>query len=133
MVRDEVTKRASLDRLQAAFDAGCLVADGPPETIGMAELTAFAAVSALNALGSGERAAVAAAYARGLPLFMDDRRAWKKINPICPGITREDTVSLVVSLIKAGIINVAQADSIKDEWQKSHSFHLKLKSFGDII
>jgi predicted nucleic acid-binding protein len=133
MVRDEVVKRTSHQRLRAAFDAGLLLRDGPPETISMAELEAFASVSALDALGSGERAAVAAAFARGLPLFMDDKRAWKKIGPICPGIVREDTVSLVVSLIKSGIISIAQADAMKEDWESSHSFRLRLESFAELL
>lgn len=99
----------------------------------MAELEAFAAVSALDALGPGERAAVAAAYARGLPLFMDDKRAWKKIGPLCPGIAREDTASLVVSLIKADILSIAQADAMKGDWESSHSFRLRFASFAEVL
>jgi predicted nucleic acid-binding protein len=133
LVRDEVIKRAQVDRFQAALAAGELLPDGPPETIRMEELAAFATLSGLNALGLGEQAAAAAAYARNLPLFMDDRRAWKRLATEFPGIVRGDTVSLIVSLIKANVLDVAQADAIKDTWASNHSFRLKFASFAEVV
>jgi hypothetical protein len=133
LVRDEVIKRAQLIRFQAALDAGQLLPDGPPETISMNELAAFATLSGLNALGLGERAAAAAAYARNLPLFMDDKRAWKRVTTVFPAIVREDTVSLVVSLIKLNLLDISQADAIKGDWETKHSFRLKFASFAEVI
>lgn len=133
LVRNEVIKRTSLARFQAALDAGHLLADGPPETISMEELAAYAAISRFDALGPGERAASAAAHVRGMPLFMDDKRAWKRVDAEFPGIAREGTVSLVVSLIKAGLIDVAHADAIKADWETYHTFRLKFASFAEVV
>src|SRR4051794_29190619 len=93
LVRDEVMKRQQLVRLEAAFAAGHLLPDDPPESISLAELSAFAAMASLK-LGLGEKAAIAAAQARSLPLAMDDERAWKRAAGFCAGISRENTVSL---------------------------------------
>ncbi|WP_165231941.1 hypothetical protein [Aquisphaera insulae] len=133
LVRDEVTRRAQVDRFRAALAAGHVLPDGPPETIGIDELAAFATLSGLNALGLGEQAAAAAAHARNLPLFMDDRRAWKQLAKVFPAIVRGDTVSLVVSLIRANVLDVTQADAIKGEWESEHSFRLRFTSFAEVV
>jgi predicted nucleic acid-binding protein len=70
-------------------------------------------------IGVGERAAIAAAKTRGLPLAMDDETAWKRAGS---GLTRLDTVSVMVALIKAGGIDVATADAIKGDWEQNHKF-----------
>ena len=118
--------------LAAAFAAGHLMADDPADATTMAELAAFAGLSALK-IGEGERAAVAAAYARGLPLAMQDRRAWNRSAAYSAGIPREDTVSVVVALIRAGILTVAEADAIKADWQANHTFTLTFASFSEKI
>jgi predicted nucleic acid-binding protein len=133
-VRDEVTRRyaAQVARLEAAFAAAHLFADGPPETIATAELAAFAAMATLK-IGGGERAAIAAAATRGLPLAMDDERAWKRAAAFCAGIARENTASLMLALIKAGVIDVGQADAIKADWEANHRFRLLFGSFAERV
>lgn len=136
LVRNEVGTKpcyaAQATRLEAALAAGHLLPDDPAEATDLAELAAFAAMSPLK-IGEGERAAVAAAFARGLPLVMDDHRAWTRSAKFSARLTRESTVSIIVSLIKAGALTVAQADAIKADWEANHSFTLKFASFAEKI
>ena len=96
----------------------------------LAELAAFAAMASIK-IGDGERAAIAAAKTRGLPLAMDDERAWKRAGS---GLSRQDMVSVMVSLIKAGVIDVAEADAIKADWESNHKFIKKhFSNFAELI
>ena len=119
-------------RLDAALAAGDLLPDDPPESIDPAELATFAAMSNLR-IGEGEMAAIAAAKVRGLALAMDDRRAWKRSTLFSTGVPHEDTVSIMVGLIKSGIVDVAGADAIKADWQANHRFTLRCSSFADLL
>jgi predicted nucleic acid-binding protein len=134
LVRNEVTRHyaAQVTRLEAAIATGQLLADDPAEATDLAELATFAAMSTLK-IGDGERAAIAAAHTRGLPLAMDDNRAWKRSAAFSSGIPREDTLSVMVSLIKAGVIDVAAADAIKADWHANHRFTLLFSSFAEKI
>jgi predicted nucleic acid-binding protein len=134
LVRDEVTRHypVQVARLDAAIAAGELLPDQPAASTALAALAAFAAMSTLR-IGDGERAAIAAAATRGFPLAMDDQRAWKRSAPFSATLHREDTVSLVVSLIKGGVLSVAEADTIKADWQANHRFKLAFRSFAEKI
>ena len=132
LVRNEVTKRGQAARLEAALQSGDLSPDGPPETIDVAELATFAAMTALK-IGIGDKAVIAAAKVRCLALAMDDKDAWKLGAAFCSGIPREDTVSIMVSLIKAGVLTIAEADAIKADWELNHRFRLKFASFSEVI
>jgi predicted nucleic acid-binding protein len=134
LVRSEVTRHYAVQvaRLDAAIAAGELLPDNPAESTDPAELAAFAAMSTVK-IGDGERAAIAAAATRGLPLAMDDHRAWKRSSSFSAAVPREDTVSLIVSLIKAGVLSVAEADTIKADWQANHKFTLTFGSFAERI
>ncbi len=68
-------------------------------------------------LGVGECAAITLAVKRNLVLAIEDQKATKAVRKIGAGIGIETTASLMVSLIKAGILEVASADSIKVEWE----------------
>lgn len=134
LVRNEVTKRGQAARLEAAIQAGQVFADRPPEAIDPAEVETFVSLSAAMKIGNGERAAVAAAKVRGLALAMDDQIAWKRAAAFCVGIPREDTVNIVVSLIKAGVLTVAEADAIKVDWETNHKFTKNtFTSFAELI
>jgi predicted nucleic acid-binding protein len=134
LVRNEVTQYYAdqVARLQAAIAAGELLPDQPPEATDPAELAAFATMSRVK-IGEGERAGVAAAHTRGLPLAMDDERAWKRAASFCAGVLRESTVSIMVALIRAGTIDVGEADAIKLEWETNHRFRLKFTSFTEVV
>ena len=131
-VRAEVTKyyAAQVSRLEAALAAGQLYPDLPAAATSIAELAAYAAMASIK-IGVGERASIAAARTRGIPLAMDDERAWKRAGR---GIVRLDTVSVMVTLIKSGIIDVATADAIKLDWECNHKFIKKhFSSFAELI
>ena len=131
-VRNEVTRHyaAQVERLGVALAAGQLVEDQPAAATSIAELAEFAAMASIK-IGVGERAAIAAAKIRGLALAMDDERAWKLAGG---GIVRIDTVSVMVALIKAGVIDVTAADAIKSDWESNHKFIKKhFSSFAELI
>lgn len=136
IVRNEIGTKpsyaAQAARLAAAFAAGHLLPDDPADTTSFGELSAFAAMSTLK-IGEGERAAVAAAFARGLPLAMEDRRAWTRTSAYSSSLAREDTTSIVVSLIHVGVLTVAEADTIKADWQANHKFTLRFSSFAEQV
>lgn len=131
-VWDEITRHYPLQvaRLEAAFAAGFLFPDQPDAATSIAELAVFASMSAIK-IGIGERAAIAAARARGLPLAMDDERAWKRAGADIP---RLDTVGVLVDLIKSGVIDVATADALKADWEANHRFVKKhFASFAELL
>jgi hypothetical protein len=136
LIRNEVGTKpyyaAQATRLEAAIAAGHLLADDPAEATDIAELAAFAAMSTLK-IGDGERAAVAAAFARGLPLAMEDHRAWNRTATYSAGVPTENTESIIVSLINAGVLTVAEADAIKHDWQANHKFTLTFTSFAEKV
>ena len=66
-------------------------------------------------------------------LVMDDERAWKRAAAFCAGVARENTITVMVSLIKAGVIDVNQADAIKTDWEVNHKFKLRFRSFAEHI
>ncbi len=132
VIRNEVTRHygAQVALLDAALANGQLWEDQPAALIAMAELAEFAAMSSIK-IGAGERAAIAAAKTRGFALAMDDERAWKLAGS---GLTRLDTVSIMVDGIKAGSIDVAAADAIKREWEQNHRFVKRhFSSFAELI
>lgn len=133
-VKAEITTHygSQLAMLEAALQSGELLPDIPPDQVSMQELSLFASMASAK-IGTGERAAIAAAVARGLPLAMDDERAWKRATAFCPGVARESTVSLMVSLIKGGVVDVAAADVIKADWEANHRFRLRFASFAERI
>ncbi len=133
-VRREVTVRyhQQLTRLDAALAAGLLDGDIDPANVSMQELTAYADLQRVN-IGDGERGAIAAAYARGCALAINDYRAMKKLPAAYRSIQREDTSTIIVTLIRAGILTVAEADAIKADWEANHRFRLKFSSFGDVV
>jgi hypothetical protein len=45
----------------------------------------------------------------------------------------QGTVGVIVSLIKANVLDHVQADAIKADWETSHEFRLKLSSFAEIV
>jgi predicted nucleic acid-binding protein len=133
-VRREVTNRyqQQLARLEAALAAGLLEGDIDPADVSMAELTAYAELQKVR-IGDGERGAIAAAYARGHAVAINDYRAMKKLPAAFGAIPREDTSTIVVSLIRAGVLGVAEADAIKADWEAHHRFRLKFSSFGEVV
>lgn len=97
------------------------------------EVGTFAKLTAQEILGNGECACIAVAAHRGYTLAIDDKKAIKQARLSFPEINIVTTEGLMVSMIKAGLITVSEADTIKDEWALSHKFTLKIHSFGALI
>lgn len=131
-VSREVTEhyQEQLSRLKVALEQGIL------EEISVTnqeEVETFAKFTKLESLGNGECACIAVAVHRGYTLAIDDKKAIKQARLSCPTINIVTTEGLMVSMIKAGLITINEADTIKDEWALSHKFTLKIHSFGALI
>lgn len=131
-VADEVSDRypEQRERLLAAFDAGILseIAVTRPE-----ELSTFGSLSASRRLGAGECSAIAVAVHRRHILAIDDRQAIIQAQRTDQSIHIVTTKDLIVSMIRAGLLTVTEADAIKHKWATKHRFRLKLDSFHDLL
>lgn len=97
------------------------------------EIETFVKLTGLESFGNGECACIAVALHRSYTLAIDDKKAIKQAHLSCPTISIVTTEDLMVSMIKAELITVNEADAIKNEWASSHRFKLKIRSFGDLI
>jgi predicted nucleic acid-binding protein len=127
-VKREVTVHypRQVERLDKGISSGTLV-----EIVvnSLEELETFAELSTTKRLGSGECAAIAAAAHRGLMLAIDDKQASKTARKLCKAHNVLDTVDLMVSFIKEGLLDIAEADSIKLAWETKYRFRLAFTSF----
>ncbi len=131
-VRQEITEhyQEQFTRLKEALEQ-CIIEEisvTDPE-----EVETFAKLTKLESFGNGECACIAVALHRSYTLAIDDKKAIKQAHLSCPTISIVTTEDLMVSMIKAGLITVNEADAIKNEWASSHRFKLKIRSFGDLI
>lgn len=117
-------------RLRAALAAGTLtvVAVDQPE-----ELETFAHLGTNRRLGRGECSAIAVALHRGFALAMDDRRARRDARALSGALRLVSTQDLVVTMIRAGVLDVVAADALKTEWALRHRFRLTIASFRDVL
>jgi predicted nucleic acid-binding protein len=127
-VRAEVTEHypEQFSRLDAILSNGSLQQlriDTP------AELEIFAALTVERRLGSGECAAIAAAVYRGSAIAIDDKAAIRLISRSYPGTPVHTTRSIMVGLIELAVLDVAEADAIKADWEARCRFRLPFESF----
>ena len=129
-VADEVSDRYpdQQQRFASAVDAGALSQQSVtrPE-----EIALFGTLSASERLGAGECSAIAVAIHRRHILAIDDRRATIQARRADRTLRFLTTRDLVVSMIGEGLLDIVEADSIKDEWAARHRFRLRLESFRD--
>jgi predicted nucleic acid-binding protein len=97
------------------------------------ELETFAELTSTGRLGLGECAAIAAAKHQGLMLALDDKQAKKVAHKHCKPHSVVDTVELMVMFIKESLLDITQADSIKQAWQDQFRFRLIFTSFGEKV
>jgi predicted nucleic acid-binding protein len=97
------------------------------------ELEIFATLNLGRRLGAGECAAIAAAVHRGCRIAIDDKSAIKQVAILYPGVRVETTQSIVVGLIRTGLLTVMSADGLKERWQNDHRFRLPFRSFGELL
>lgn len=131
-VRGEVTAHYSdqVERLNAALTTNALE---ETRVEAVEELALFAQLTQNRRLGLGECAAIAAAVHRGHVLAIDDKVARRAALTLSQSLPVIDTQALMVSLIRAGVLSVEDADAIKTDWETNHSFALKVRSFEDIL
>jgi len=43
------------------------------------------------------------------------------------------TADIMVALIRAGSLDLVDADAIKDDWEQNHRFRIKVASFADLL
>ena len=130
-VRTEVTGHyeEQLQRLTQALDAGELEEISVTDLV---EVEIFANLAATG-LGVGECSAIAVAANRGHAIAIDDKTALKRIGKLYPAMAVLTTQSIMLDLIQAGVISVAEADAITAAWQEDHRFTLPFVSFGDVL
>lgn len=97
------------------------------------EVDVFSRLIQQKRFGVGECSSIAAAVVRCLPLATDDQTARKHILREFPSLQLLDTSSLVVDLIRARVLDVAEADALKNRWAAEHRFRLLFTSFADLL
>ena len=96
------------------------------------EVGAFATLTKTG-LGIGECSAIAVAQNRGHALAIDDKTARKRVAALYPTVTILTTELIVLEMIRADLLTIAEADAIKLEWEQNHRFKLPFESFGKKI
>ena len=96
------------------------------------EMSLFESLSASRRLGAGECSAIAVAVHRRHVLAIDDRLAATQARRVDRTLRLLTTQNLMVSMIEEGLLDVAEADGIKDDWASRHRFRLKLNSFREV-
>ena len=114
-VADEISDRYpdQQQRFASGIDAGAI---SQMSITGPEEISFFGSLSASGRLGSGECSAIATIQVR-------------RTDQALRILTTQD---LMVSMIRKGLLDTAEADSIKDDWATRHRFRLKLHSFRDV-
>ena len=95
------------------------------------EVALFASLSATGRLGAGECSAIALAVCRNYNLAIDDQRAATQARSLDPKLTILTTQDIIISMIGENLLNISEADAIKDDWAANHRFRLKIASFSD--
>lgn len=117
-------------RCQAALERGIIEV---VRAEAFEELALFARFAGSGRLGRGECSAIAVAVNRRFILAIDDKRARKEALAADRQLRTLTTQDLVVSMIRSGLLSVAEADAIKTEWATRHRFRLKLGSFAELL
>jgi predicted nucleic acid-binding protein len=85
-------------------------------------------------LGAGECSALAVAIHRKLSIAIDDNRAVRRaVRDLGAKLEIVRTVDVMVTLIRAGLLDVVDADQIKELWVQQHRFRIKATSFRDLL
>lgn len=116
--------------LETAINSGALEEIRITDPI---EVGAFVQLQSVRALGDGERSAIAVAANRKMPIALDDGRARREARRFRRGMVLLDTVGIIVSLIQERVLDVAEADAIKQDWEENHRFRLRFQSFQERV
>lgn len=131
-VAAEITDRYpdQQQRFAAAVGAGAI---SETRVATLEELRIFGSMMATGRLGAGECSAIALAVSRGYILAIDDRLATSHARSASATLRILATQDLVLSMIREGLLNIGEADRIKQEWATRHRFRLALNSFQDLL
>lgn len=121
----EVSAPEQSAALDAALERGLFL---PTTVSGTTELTAYADFT--QKLGKGESACLAIASARGWSLASDEKRTFRRLALGTLGESRLFTTpDLIIELIRANVITVAEADRWK-AMLAERRFRMKFESFS---
>lgn len=116
-------------RYQEALKAGVLEEIEVNDAV---EVEMFGQLSGKR-LGPGECSAIAVAINRGYELAIDDAKAIRAAKEINPKLIVLKTQDLMLDCIRRELIDIAEADSIKDDWNNNHRFALKIGTFASLL
>jgi predicted nucleic acid-binding protein len=129
-IEDDEQRRRYAAAVAAGHLETCTVTD--PD-----EVELYMRLSRGQRLGAGECSAIAVAVNRRYAVAIDDNkavnRALREVGFAAPRLEIVRTPDVMVALIRAGVLAIAEADSIKETWEKRHRFRIKAASFGDIL
>jgi hypothetical protein len=101
------------------------------------ELALFMRLGPGQRLGAGECSAIAVALNRHYVIAIDDNkavnRALREAGLSAKKLEIMRTPDVIVTLISAGILTIAEADFIKEIWAKQHRFRIRAASFKDVL
>jgi predicted nucleic acid-binding protein len=129
-IDDDEQRRRYVAALAAGHLETCTVID--PE-----EVALFMRLGPGQRLGAGECSAIAVALNRHYVIAIDDNkamnRALREAGLVAKKLEVMRTPDLMVTLIRAGILTITEADLIKEIWEKQHRFRIKAASFENIL
>lgn len=102
-----------------------------------AELALFMRLYTSQRLGAGECSAIAVALTRRHAIAIDDSRAvnrtLRELKLGHAGLEVVRTPDIMIGLIRAGVLKIAEADAIKEMWARHYRFRIKAGSFRDLL
>lgn len=133
-VEAEIEDDEQRARYAAAVAAGyletCTVTDAK-------EVALYMRLGPGQRLGSGECSAIAVALNRHHAIAIDDNkavnRALLEAGLAATKLEIMRTPDVMVVLIRAGVLTLEEADSIKDVWGRQHRFRVQAASFRDLL
>lgn len=130
----EIEEDEQRTRYAAAIAAGhldtCTVTDP-------VELALYMRLGPGQRLGHGECSAIAVVLNRHCAIAIDDNkainRALREAGVAAARLEIVHTPDVMVTLIRAGSLTIAEADHIKDVWAQNHRFRIKSVSFRNLL
>ena len=117
-------------RYETALAADCIEACAVTDE---AALDIFGRLAGTTRLGIGESATIAHAMVTGAGVAIDDRRPINEARRIADGLVILRTADLVTRMIVEGLLSVAEADAILEDWAANHRFRLPIASFAELL
>jgi predicted nucleic acid-binding protein len=138
LATDHVASEIEDDEQRVRYEAA--VASGHIETCVVSDPDEVALYMRLGPgvrLGSGECSAIAVAIKRHHTIAIDDnkavRRALREAGLAATKLEVKRTPDVIVALIHAGILTIAEADNIKELWAQRFRFRVKASSFKELV